>query len=135
MTMRDVVLGALALLGTQICGPAAEAAGVDGAWVTDADACKKVFVKTGNRISFAKKADLHGSGFVIEGNRIRGKIANCTVKARKQDGETVHLGAACSTDVAVETVQFTLKLDGEDRIIRMFPGLSELDTPYFRCSL
>ena len=112
---------------------AALAADINGAWVSDPDSCRKVFVKTGERIGFAKKADLYGSGFIIAGNRIRGKIASCAIKLRKDDGETVNLAATCSTDVAVETVQFTLKVLDDDRIARVFPGLPELETPYHRC--
>jgi hypothetical protein len=135
MTLRIIIAAAVAVLALQVPLRAAQAAGVDGAWITDGDACDKVFVKSGSRIAFAKKADMHGSGFVISGNRIRGKIANCTVKVRKEDGNVVHLGAACSTDVAVETVQFSLRMEGDDKIIRLFPGLPELDTPYFRCRM
>jgi hypothetical protein len=108
---------------------------INGAWATDADACRKVFVKSGDTVRFAKNADLHGSGFVIAGNRIRGKIANCAIKVRKDDGQTVNLAATCSTDVAVQTVQFTLKILGDDSMSRMFPGIPELETPYFRCRL
>jgi hypothetical protein len=111
----------------------AQAAELDGAWANNETVCGKVFVKRNNRISIARDSDIYGSGFIIEGNRIRGKIASCTIKTRKQDGPVLHLIAACSTDTALQNVQFSLKLDGKDTIIRMFPGVPELDTPYFRC--
>lgn len=135
MILRNVALCAVAVLCVQAFAPTARAASVDGAWASAPDACNKVFVRGKNRISFAKDADLHGSGFIVDGKRIRGKIANCTVKVRKEDGDVVHLGAACSTDVAVETVQFSFKRDGDDKVTRIFPGLPELETPFFRCRL
>ena len=55
--------------------------------------------------------------------------------AAKQDGDTVNIVASCSTDVAVESVQFLLKVDGEDKLLRMFSGMPELETPYHRCRL
>ncbi len=114
---------------------ATHAMDITGAWASDAAACGKVFVLSGKKISFAQDADMHGSGFIIESNRIRGKIASCNVTTRKQDGKTVHLIAACSTDVAVETVQFVLNIINNDQVSRVFPGLPELDTKYERCSL
>jgi hypothetical protein len=98
--------------------PDAQAAEFDGAWVTPQDACAKVLVKRGNRISFTKDADLYGSGF----------------KSRKQDGAVLHLMTSCSTDIALQDVQFAVKLDGENKLIRLFPGLPELDRTYHRCT-
>jgi hypothetical protein len=135
MMLRIIAAVALACVSLQLAGRAAQAAEADGSWASAPDACDKVFVKKGGRISFATQADMYGSGFVISGRQIRGKFAKCGVKLRKREGDTVHLVAACSTDVAVETVQFTFKLEGDDKMVRMFPGLPELATPYFRCRL
>jgi hypothetical protein len=117
------------------CAHRSQANELDGAWANSETACGKVFVKRNNRMAIARDSDIYGSGFIIEGNRIRGKIVTCTIKTRKQDGAVLHLIATCSTDTALQNVQFSLKLDGKDTIVRMFPGVPELDTPYFRCSL
>jgi hypothetical protein len=115
--------------------PAVHAAEWNGAWVDNPSACQKVFVQKGGAIAFADDADIHGSGFIIEGNRIRGKMARCAVKVRKEDGMMLNLVAACSTDVAVETVQFSFRMTGDNQIARMFPGIPELDTTYHRCAM
>lgn len=115
--------------------PIAWAADLNGAWANDAAACPNIFVKKGSAISIANKADLYGSGFIIEGNRIRGKMATCNIKARKDEETTVHLVATCSTDIALETVQFTLKIIDQNKIARVFPGMPELETSYVRCAL
>jgi hypothetical protein len=125
----------LVVVSAMLCPLHARAQDYNGAWANNADACAKLFAKDGGRTIILPDADLHGSGLIIDGNQIRGKMARCTVKARKQDGDIVHLGATCSTDVAVETVQFTLKAAGPDKIIRVFPGLPELDTSYVRCPI
>lgn len=78
--------------------------------------------------------NLYGSGFVYEKNRLRGKIATCVVKTQKEDGDVVHLIASCSTDVALATVQFSLRIDNQNQITRLFPGMPELKTEYFRCA-
>jgi len=128
----NVALGASVWL---LCfGVAAEARDLTGAWATDAAVCKKVFTGTGSKLSFTKDADVYGSGFIYQGNRLKGKIATCAIKTQKQDGDVLHLITTCSTDVALETVQFSLKIDDDNKITRFFPGLPELSIQYYRCS-
>ncbi|MBR1157229.1 hypothetical protein [Bradyrhizobium sp. JYMT SZCCT0428] len=121
------------LIGPLIVASAAQSRDLTGAWVTDAGACKKIFTGSGAKLAFAKDADVYGSGFVYEKNRLRGKIATCLIKTPKEDGDVLHLIASCSTDVALATVQFSLKIDNENKITRLFPGMQELKTEYFRC--
>jgi hypothetical protein len=116
-------------------GPAAHAADLTGAWAHDAAACNKIFSNRDGKIAIAKDSDLYGSGFIIEQNRIRGKIATCNIIARKEDGAVTHLVANCSTDIAVETVQFSLKIEDNNKITRFYPGVPELAVQYFRCPL
>lgn len=113
---------------------AADAADIDGAWANDLSVCRNIFKKN-KTIMVAKSADSFGSGFVIDGNKIRGKIANCAIKSRKQDGPVVQIIASCSTDVALSTVQFSLQMDGENKMTRLFPGVPEMATTYVRCRL
>jgi len=136
MTLRRLlVLSALVCPLSLAFGPAARAADINGAWAHDKASCNQIYVKRNGQISFTEDADLHGTGFIIEANRIRGKLATCSIKKRKDDGSTVHLIATCSTDVAVETIQFSLKIDSDSQITRLYPGVPELDTPYQRCPL
>jgi len=122
------------LIGPLVVESAAQARDLTGAWVTDAAACKKIFTGSGSKLSFAKDADVYGSGFVYEKNRLKGKIATCLIKTQKEDGDVVHLITSCSTDVALATVQFSLRIDNENQITRLFPGMPELKTEYYRCS-
>lgn len=115
-------------------GLSAQAADFTGGWATDASACKNIFVKNGSKVSFADDLDAYGSGLIVEENRIIGKLATCTIKARKDDGAVTHLILNCSTDIALQTVQFSVKIDNSNRITRIFPGLPELSTPYYRCT-
>jgi hypothetical protein len=114
---------------------ASHAADLTGAWASDGKACNKIFVKSNGNVAIAKDSDVYGSGFIIEQNRIRGKIATCSIIARREDGAVTNLVAKCSTDIALETVQFSLKLDGKDKITRFYPGVPELAVSYFRCPL
>ena len=54
---------------------------------------------------------------------------------RKEQGLVVSLVAVCSTDIAIDTSHFVLRMDGPNKIIREFSGLPELIMTYERCSL
>ena len=136
MKVRSWLAKTAAIGGTMaiISAPAA-AIDLNGAWATDAGQCKNVFEKKGNQITFAELSDLHGSGFVVEGDRITGKSARCTIKSRKEEGSTIHLLAACASDIMLQTVQFTLKVLNDNAISRTFPGMEGMEINYYRCSL
>jgi hypothetical protein len=115
-------------------GAPAKAADLAGAWTTDAARCSKVFVRSDARVSFAKDAELSGSGFIIEGREIRGPAATCRIKATKEEGAVTHMIAACSTDIMLSDVQFSVRSVNANEILRMFPNMPGMETKYYRCS-
>jgi hypothetical protein len=135
MTMfRTPIVFLTVVTGSILFGAASHAADLTAAWATDAAACNKVFVKNGGAISFANNSDFFGSGIIIEKNRIRGKMAVCDIKSRKEDGAVMNLILVCAGDALITNMQFSLKIDDDNRITRIFPGTPELNTSYFRCS-
>ena len=134
------------LLNTLLCSmllPACWAvtearAGVDdiqGIWASDARLCSKIFVKRGNGFVMAKNADLYGSGFIIDGRKIRGKVASCNIKTIKEDGPLVHMIAGCATDVMFSDAQLSLRVVDHNKVVRIFPGVSDMEMGYERCDL
>jgi hypothetical protein len=138
MNKSSVLVWALLVFGC-LLDYSVYAADLSGVWVSNPDVCDKVFVKKGSNVSFAKDADMYGSGFIIEGNRVRGKIAKCTIKSTKEDTNEertmVHMVAACATDIMLSNIQVSFRIVNQDRIVRMFPGISELGVSYSRCLL
>ena len=122
LNMRSVAILVVILVGSLTPGFGAEAVDMTGAWATDAAACKKMFSGPAGNLSFTQDADVYGSGLIYEKNRLRGKIATCAIVAQKEDGDVVHLITNCSTDVALETVQFSLRIDNANQITRFFPA-------------
>ena len=112
---------------------AAFAIDLTGAWATDAEACGKVFAMKGNTTSFRQDSDMFGSGFIVDGSRIRGRTASCTIKNRKEDGSLVHMIAGCATDIMLSTVQFSVKVQDDNKITRIFPGIEGMELTYYRC--
>lgn len=113
----------------------AHAIELTGAWATQADLCKLVFNKKGNGIVFAELSDLYGSGFIIEGNRMRGKAARCTITSRKQDGDNLELAASCATSIMNQKVNFSLKVIDDNNLSRLFPEIPGMTLAYTRCAL
>ena len=127
-----VTTGAIVL--TFACGTASVAQDVTGLWANQPEACDTIFVKHGNRIEFSPKADFHGSGFIIEGDVIRGKMATCKIRKKVRKGDMVTITAACATAVMVADSIFKFRTDEPDAIVRLAAGSSALDTKYVRCS-
>ena len=115
----------------------AHAIDLSGAWASHADECSKVFIRKGraNEIGFTANSDQHGGGFIIEANRLRGKFATCKIKSRKEDGQTVNIIAGCATDIMLSNVQFSLKVLEPNKILRLFPGMPDIEISYDRCPI
>jgi hypothetical protein len=133
--MRRLPMTAVLLFGLGVLPVAADAIELTGAWATQTDLCKLVFAKKGNAAVFAELSDLYGSGFIIEGNRIRGKAARCTITSKKQDGDNLELAAACATIIMNQSVRFNLKVIDDNTLSRLFPDIPGMTLKYSRCAL
>ena len=129
---KTALLALLISASLAVAGSAA-AFDLDGAWASDADNCAKVFVRKGSQATFTDMSDVYGGGFIIEGDQITGKFARCRIKARKDDGKTINLVAACATDIMLQNVQFSLREADANSVIRMFPGMEGMEIKYTRC--
>ncbi len=125
----------VAPLGVVLLLPAqAMAFELSGAWATDAGLCSQVFTKKGSEVVFAELSDLYGSGFVIEGNRIRGKSGRCTITSRNQDGDNIELVAACATSVMTQNLKFGFKIIDDNSLSRLIPDVPGMTLKYVRCT-
>ena len=88
-----------------------------------------------NQTTFAPMSEVHGGGFIAEQNRLIGRTAKCTIKAKKDDGQTVNIVASCATDIMLSSVQFQLNVVNQDKIQRLFPGMPDMEIYYYRCQL
>jgi hypothetical protein len=135
---RKVVVAVSILAGSMPGSPGqSRAVDLTGAWATNADECRNVFVRRGktNQITFAPMSEVHGGGFIVEPNRLVGRFAKCTIKARKDDGGTVNIVAGCASDIMLSSVQFKLKVVDANKITRLFPGMEDMEIHYYRCQI
>jgi len=134
--IRRTALSAAAILVFALpeCAGAVE---LTGAWAPDADKCDKVFVRRGRakQIDFAEFSGVHGGGFIIDADQLRGKFAKCKITTRTQDGQGLNLIAACASDIMLSNVQFVLKVVDDDSVTRVFPGIEGMEVKYHRCRL
>ena len=129
-TNRFPVLAFFVSLCCASLGGPAEGADFTGAWATDAAVCTKLFVKSGNRVSFAKDASfVGGRGFIIEGGELRAQ----TAVTSKEEGAVTHMIVACANDILLSDLQFSVRVIDGNTIVRMFPGISEIEIKYHRC--
>jgi hypothetical protein len=132
MRFRRLAVATL-LIGSALAAFEARAVDLNGLWASDPALCDKIFTKKGKQTTFDPLSDFYGSGFIIEGNRIRGKIARCTIKSRKEDGATIQFAAQCSTSIAAQELDFSLKVIDDNTVGRLYPGVSAMQVNFHRC--
>ena len=126
-----IMLSALGILSPI----AAQAFELTGAWASQTDLCTLVFTKKGNQVVFTELSDLFGSGFIVDGNQVRGRSTKCTIKSKKQDGDSLELSTACATSIMTSNVRFNLKIIDDNTLNRLFPEIAGMTLKYSRCSL
>jgi hypothetical protein len=126
----------LACSGLLLSSPA-QAFDLTGAWATNADQCSKVFVKKGDQINFAQFSEEFGGGFVAVGNEIRSKAARCTIKSRKEAGDTIDLHAACASEIMASSIQLQIKILNDNSVSRIFqdPDFKGMQMTFYRCAM
>ncbi len=116
---------------SQAAGAAADR--LQGAWVTDATTCDTVFSKRNGQ--FTLKRDAEGwSGFIVNGKRIRGTNATCSLVSSKQKDEVTTVLLSCADKIIFQSVSISIRFENDDRIVRFDPEFPEVQTIYKRCS-
>ena len=62
-------------------------------------------------------------------------MQNCTIKAQKENGDVIHMIAACANDIMASNVQFSAKIIDNNTIARIFPDMPEFTINYSRCPM
>jgi hypothetical protein len=114
----------------------ANAFDLDGAWTTNPENCDKVFETKNSRISFTHNSDVFGTGFIAEGDQLRGQAKSCKINNRKEENGVLYLIASCSTDIAVlGTQEVSAKMDNDNQLTRIYPSFPEMGISFYRCKL
>ena len=136
LDLRRMPVTVAILFGLSVLQPAkVQAFELTGAWASQTDLCALVFTKKGNQVVFTELSDLFGSGFIVDGNRIRGRSTRCTIKSKKQAGDSLELSTACATSIMTSSVRFNLKIIDDNNLDRLFPEIPGMTLKYSRCSI
>jgi hypothetical protein len=128
---------ALLFCGSFLLTSQAYAFELTGAWASSADQCNKVFVKKGDKITFTQFSEEFGGGFVADGDEVRSKTARCTIKSRKEIGDTIDFKAACSSEIMATSLSLRLKILDANSVYRIFtdPDMAGMELTFYRCSM
>jgi hypothetical protein len=115
----------------------AHAFDLNGAWATSVDQCSKVFVKKGDKISFAQFSEEFGGGFVADENNVRSKTARCTITSSKEMGDTIDFQAACASEIMATSTNLRLKILDANSVYRIFtdPAMAGMELTFYRCPM
>ena len=115
----------------------AHAFDLTGAWATNEDQCSKVFVKKDGKIGFAQFSEDFGGGFVANGNDVRSKTGQCTIKSSKETGDTLDFQAACASEIMATSTSLRLKILDANTVSRVFtdPSMAGMELTFHRCSM
>ena len=134
---RSTGLYALLFCSGLLLTSQAHAFDLNGAWATNEDQCSKIFVKKGDKISFAQFSEELGGGFVADRNDVRSKTARCTIASRKETGDIIDFQAACASDIMATSTNLRLKILDANSVSRIFtdPAFAGMELIFYRCSL
>src|SRR4051812_28575027 len=134
--LSQTLVAVAMLVGMSILQPGqVHAFELTGAWASQTDLCTLVFMKKGSQVVFTPLSDLFGSGFVVDGSRIRGRATRCTIKSKKQEGDSLELSTACASSIMTSSVRFNLKVIDDNNLSRSFPEIPGMMLKYSRCSM
>ena len=111
-----------AVVATTAMSQAATIKELQGAWAMDGSSCADIFRKVGKQIEFKDRIAPTSTGLLIDGNKVAGPLAVCTMTKvqRKSSQFTAHL--SCETSMVVEqtTVGFDLPTPSHLRRFDLF---------------
>ena len=134
---RSTGLAALLLCSWLSLTTQAHAFDLTGAWATNDEECSKIFVKKGDKISFAQFSEDFGGGFVANGDFVRSKTAQCTIKSRKETGDTIDFQASCASEIMATSTNLRLKIVDPNTVYRIFtdPAMAAMELTFNRCPM
>jgi hypothetical protein len=106
---------------------------LSGAWASDRNLCDHVFSRKGSAVSFTELSDLYGAGFIVNGDAIQGKSAKCSIRSRKQEGDTTTLSASCASAIMTDNYQFSYRVVDDNTLERLFPDIPNMTLKFSRC--
>lgn len=124
-------------VGVAIASVAAVAGELDnlqGAWVMSGMDCTDTFVKAGNGWNFKDRTSSLNTGLLIEGKKITGAGATCTIARIRQKSDHLVASMGCADAIMFNEVSVSFKIIDSDHFQRFDPEFPESAIDYQRCT-
>ncbi|MBZ6074710.1 hypothetical protein [Microvirga puerhi] len=122
-----------ATVSTPEIAAAATISELQGAWVINSATCSGAFAKKNGRIAFRPNPRFIDTSFIIDGKRIQGARATCTLGSEKQTPEGLKVILNCASRMMVGPLPVTLRVPDPNTIVKFDPDFPELETTFTRC--
>ncbi len=126
-----------ATLFVPIAGAPAHAASlseIQGAWVINSAECSAVFTKRNGRFAFRPGQRNADTSFIINGNRIQGARATCTLGSERRTSDGFRAVLNCASRIMVGALPVTFRVPNPDMIVKFDPDFPEIETTFTRCN-
>jgi hypothetical protein len=126
-----LVAGVLLLLGAP--ASAASISELQGAWIINSAECSEAFTKRNGRFAFKPNQRNADTSFIINGKRILGARATCTLASEKPTSDGFRAVLDCSTRMMVGALPISFRVPNANTIVKFDPDFPELETTFTRC--
>lgn len=108
--------------------------GLQGAWVMAGTDCTDTFVKKGSGWDFKDRTSSLNTGLLIEGKKITGAGATCTIARIRQKSDHLVASMGCADAIMFNEVSVSFKIIDADNFQRFDPEFPESAIGYQRCT-
>jgi hypothetical protein len=106
---------------------------IQGAWIINSAECSDAFTKRNGRFAFKPNQRNADTSFIINGKRIQGARATCTLGSERQTSDGFRAVLDCSTRMMVGALPISFRVPNANTIVKFDPDFPELETTYTRC--
>ena len=106
---------------------------LQGAWIINSAECSEAFTKRNGRFAFKPNQRNADTSFIINGKRILGARATCTLASEKPTSDGFRAVLDCSTRMMVGALPISFRVPNANTIVKFDPDFPELETTFTRC--
>jgi hypothetical protein len=133
---RKWIVAAVAAGISATSGVGALAQGLDalqGAWTLGGVDCGDTFVKNGSTWQFKDRNSSLNTGLIIEGKKMLGPGATCTIGRVADKGDHLVVSLGCEDAIMFNTVSVSIKIVDDTHFERFDPDFPESFGTYSKC--
>jgi hypothetical protein len=112
---------------------AAEISELQGAWIINSAECSSAFTKRNGRFAFKPNQRNADTSFIINGNRLQGARATCSLDSEKRTSDGFRAVLNCASQIMIGALPVSFWVPNPNTIVKFDPDFPELETTFTRC--